>query len=86
MSKSKIKIILIAFFDRKGLVNNELVPEGETVNLALPPADSYSSSLPSDKLWSLHLDNAPVHNATSVRQHSIEKQITVFGLRQHSPD
>ena len=32
MSKSKIKVMLIAFFDQKGLVHHEFVPEGETVN------------------------------------------------------
>ena len=29
MSKSKIKVMLIAFFDQKGLVHHEFVPEGE---------------------------------------------------------
>ena len=32
MSKSKIKVILIPFFDQKGMVHYEFVPEGETVN------------------------------------------------------
>ena len=32
MSKSKIKVMLIAFFDLKGLVHHEFVPEGKTVN------------------------------------------------------
>ena len=32
MSKSKIKVMLIAFFDQKGLAHHEFVPEGETVN------------------------------------------------------
>ena len=32
MSKSKIKVMLTAFFDQKGLVHHEIVPEGETVN------------------------------------------------------
>ena len=32
MSKSKIKVMLIAFFDRKRLVHHEFVPEGQTVN------------------------------------------------------
>ena len=32
MSKSKIKVMLIAFFDQKGMVHHEFVPEGETVN------------------------------------------------------
>ena len=32
MSKSKIKVMLIAFFNQKGMVHHEFVPEGETVN------------------------------------------------------
>ena len=32
MSKSKIKVMSIAFFDQKGLVHHEFVPEGETAN------------------------------------------------------
>ena len=32
MSKSKIKAVLIAFFNQKGMVHHEFVPEGETVN------------------------------------------------------
>ena len=32
LSKSKIKVMLIAFFDQKGLVHHEFVPESEAVN------------------------------------------------------
>ena len=32
ISKSKIKVILITFFNQKGVVPHEFVPEGETVN------------------------------------------------------
>ena len=32
MSKSKIKVMLIAFYEQKGLIHHEFVPEGETVN------------------------------------------------------
>ena len=32
LSKSKIKVMLIAFFDQKDMVHHEFVPEGETVN------------------------------------------------------
>ena len=32
MSKSKIKVMLIAFFEQKGLVYHDFVPEGEAVN------------------------------------------------------
>jgi hypothetical protein len=32
MSKSKIKIMLIYFFDNRGLIHFEFIPEGTTVN------------------------------------------------------
>jgi len=32
MSKSKIKTMLICFFDSQGVVHKELVPQGQTVN------------------------------------------------------
>ena len=42
MSKQKIKVMLIVFFDQKDMVHHELVPEGETVNQpAILPAGSH---------------------------------------------
>ena len=32
MSKSKIKVLQITFFDQKDMVHHEFVPEGKTVN------------------------------------------------------
>ena len=32
MLKSKIKVMLITFDDKRGLVHHEVVPEGQTVN------------------------------------------------------
>ena len=32
MSKSKVKVILIAFFDIKSIVHFEFLPQGQTVN------------------------------------------------------
>ena len=32
MSKSKVKSMLICFFDSQGIVHTEFVPEGQTVN------------------------------------------------------
>ena len=32
MSKSKVKVMLIAFFDIKGIVDFEFLPQGQSVN------------------------------------------------------
>ena len=77
MSKSKIKVMLITFFDQKGMVHYEFVPEGEIVNqhfyqqvlICLHNRVQCSwQELWSDKSWLLHHDNAPIHKAISVRQ------------------
>ena len=72
--KSNIKNMLIAFFDIDGLVHNEFVPIGQTVN-----KEFYKTVLQSlrDAVrrhrpekwrsgnWILHHDNAPVHRAVT---------------------
>ena len=77
MSKSKIKVMLIAFFDQKSLVYHIFVPEGETVNqyfyqqVLIRLHDRVERSrraLWNDKSSLLHHGNAPAHNAVSVRQ------------------
>ena len=35
MSRSKIKVLLVVFFDWKGIVHHEFVPRGEMVNKQL---------------------------------------------------
>ena len=95
MSKSKIKVMLIAFFDKKGLVHHEFVPEGQTVNqhfyqqVIIRLHDRVRRcrrALWSEKSWLLHHDNAPAHNAISVRQLLVKKQVTVLDHPPYSPD
>jgi hypothetical protein len=68
MSRSKAKAMLIVFFDTKGVVHHEFVPEGQTVTGAF-----YVEMLKRLKgrvnrvrpgiaaNWKLHHDNAPSH-------------------------
>jgi len=73
MSKSKIKSMLICFFDYQGIVHTEFVPQGQTVNqfyyheilerlrkrvVCVRPSIANN--------WMLHHDNAPCHIAISV--------------------
>jgi len=75
-SKSKCKEMMIVFFDIRGIVHVEWVPEGQTVNHVYykevltnlrervrrrrPEMWKHGS-------WVLHQENAPAHNAQSVK-------------------
>ena len=75
MTKSKIKFILICFFDSQGVVHKEFVPQLQTVN-----KEYYRDVF--ERLrkrvhcvrpeivdtWILHRDNAPSHNVISVKE------------------
>ena len=95
MSKSKIKVMLITFFDQKGIVHHEFAPEGETVNQHFYQqvlirlhnrVRCRRRELWSDKSWLLHHDNAPAHKAISVRQFLVKKQITALDHPPYFPD
>jgi len=73
MSKSKIKSMLICFFDNQGIVHTEFVPQGQTVNQFYyreilerlrKRVVSVRPSIANN--WMLHHDNVPCHMAISV--------------------
>ena len=91
MSKSRVKIMLIVFFDHRGIVHHEFVPEGTTVNQhfyrevlgrLISRVRRTRRNLWEAKTWVLHHDNAPAHFAISVKQFLAEKQVTVL---EHPP-
>ena len=85
MSTSKIKTMLICFFNSQGVVQKEFVPQGQTVN-----KQCYREAL--ERLRKmvhrvrpgiadtgmLHHDNAPCHTAISVNEFLAKKGISVF--------
>ena len=94
MSKSKVKTMLIVFFDFRGIVHHEFLPPGQTVTqhvykevlerlrkrvLRVRP------DLAPDK-WVLHHDNAPAHSAISVKQFLAHKTILTLEHAPYSPD
>lgn len=93
MSKSKIKSMLIVFFDCRGVVHKEFVPTRQTVN-----AKFYVQVL--DRLrkrvarvrpeikhaWILHHDNASSHTALTVREFLATKNIPTLPQPPYSPD
>lgn len=95
MSKSKFKAMLIVFFDINGIIMIEWVPEGQTVNqhyyleVLAKLRERVRKKRPDlwkNKSWVLHQDNAPAHNALSVKQFLADKQIPVLDHPPYSPD
>jgi hypothetical protein len=72
--KSKVKSMLISFFDIKGIVHNEFALAGQTVNSAYyceilqrlyENVRRLRPELWREKNWLLHHDNAPSHTSFS---------------------
>lgn len=93
MSKSRIKTMLIVFFDVRGIVHFEFVPQGQTVNGAF-----YQEVLKRLKrrvvrvrpdikdVFMLHHDNAPSHTAFVVTNFLTQNKISVVPQPPYSPD
>ena len=93
MSKSKIKTMLICFFDSQGVVHKEFVPPGQTVNkqyyrelLERLSKRVYRVWPEIADTWMLHHDNAPCHTAISVNKFLAKKGISVVPQPPYSPD
>ncbi|XP_050522590.1 protein GVQW3-like [Daktulosphaira vitifoliae] len=93
MSKSRVKTMIITFFDSRGIVHKEFVPLGQTVNQhfyreVLERLRKRVLRVRPDiaNTWILHHDNAPCHTALSVLQYLTSKGITVLPQPPYSPD
>ena len=95
MSKSKIKVMLIAFFDLQRLVHHKFVPQGHTVNqyfykevlsCLIARIRCSRRDLWENKRWILHHDNALAHSALSIRQFLAERQVATLEHPLYSPD
>jgi len=87
--------MLICFFDIKGLVYFEFIPQGQTVNqqfyleVLKQLHDAVRRKHP--KLWQsgewlLHHDNAPAYTALSVRQFLTKNRMTTASHPPYAPD
>ena len=95
MSKSKVKVMLIAFFDVRGIVHKEFLPQGQTINQhiykdilrrLMRSVREKRQELWDEKSWVLHHDNAPSHNALSIREFLAKNNIAVMDQPPYSPD
>jgi len=95
MSLSKIKVMLVAFFDGKGIVHHEFVPRGQMVNKQLY-LDIFArlmdavlrkrNELWENQTWMLHHDNAPAHTSLLIRSYLAKHQTSVVPHPPYSPD
>ena len=95
MSKSKFKEMMIVFFDIRGVIYIHWVPEGQTVNEVY-----YKNVLTTLRecvrrrrpdMWKnasliLHHDNAPAHNALSLKRYLAKNNIPVMEHPPYSTD
>lgn len=92
MQKSKVKTMLIAFFDARGLIHFEFVPEGQTVTgkFYVQVMDRLIKRMrrvrPERDEWFLLHDNAPAHSSAVVAQLLAKRQVAVLPHPPYSPD
>jgi histone-lysine N-methyltransferase SETMAR len=94
MQKSKIKTMLVVFFDIQGIIMAQYLPPGQSVNqtyyieLLTKLRGSIRRKRPElwKNGWIIHQENAPAHNALSVRQFLAKKENPVFYHAPNSPD
>ena len=88
-------MLLVVFFDWKGIVHHEFVPRGQMVNKQLYQKvlarlrDAVSRKRP--QLWEnqtrmLHHDNAPAHASLLIRSYLAKHQTSVVSHSPYSPD
>lgn len=94
-SRSKMKVMLIVFFDIRGVVHYEFVPEGQTVNKEYylgvmkrlrERIRKKRPNLWANNSWILHDDNAPSHRATIVTDFLAKNSTNVLQQPPYSPD
>ena len=87
--------MLITFFDTRGIVYSEVLPQDQTINQQvyrqilqhlLCSVLKKRQELWQGKLWLLHHDNAPAHNALILRLFLAEKKIALPEQPPYSPD
>jgi len=95
-SRSNVKVMLIVFFfDWKGIVHHKFVPRGETVNkefylkVMKRLREAMRRKRPeawTNKIWMLHHDNAPAHASLFIREFLANQDTIVMPQAPYSPD
>lgn len=86
-----VKVMLITFFDCKGIIHYEFVPRGTTVtglwyrDLLKRVKKAYKRKREGNE-FILHHDNAPSHSSFVVQQYLTKKKIAILPQPPYSPD
>jgi len=95
VSQPKIKVMLVVFFDWKGIVHNEFVSPGQLVNKELYQKvlanlrDCVRSKRPEfweQQTWMLHHNNVLAHVSLLIRNYLAEHQTSVVPYPPYSLD
>jgi len=95
MSRSKIKVMSVVFFDWNGIVHHEFVPCGQMVNKQLYQEvlahlrDAVRRKRPElweNQTWMFHHDNAPAHASLLIHSYLEKHQTSVVAHPPYSPD
>jgi len=93
--KSRVKTMLVNFFDWEGVICKEFVPKGETINAVYYKGEMERllNRIRRIRLcmcesgdWFLLHNNTPYHNATFVKQFLAQRKVTVLDHPPYSPD
>jgi hypothetical protein len=93
--RSKVKVLLIVFFDYRRIVNHSYAPEGHTINkeyyleVIRHLCDAVRSKRPdlwASRNWQLHHDNAPAHSSHLINSFLAKHGIPVVRQAPYSPD
>lgn len=93
--RSNVKVMLTVFFDFKGIVHHEFLPQGETINkeyylqVQRRLREAVRRKRPDlwrNNSWLLHHDNAPAHTSLLVREFLAKNNTVMMPQPPYSPD
>ncbi|UYV78041.1 hypothetical protein LAZ67_15003295 [Cordylochernes scorpioides] len=93
--RSNVKVLLTVFFDCRGVVYHEFLPQGRTVNKEYylqvmrnlrQAIRQKRPDLWKNKNWLLHHDNAPAHTSLLVRDFLAKNNTLMMPQQQYSPN
>ncbi len=95
MSKSQVKTMSVVFFDKKGMIHKEFLPQKTIMNAELylnilhclcKQIHRVWPELLANNSWLFHLNNAPMYSTFKIRGFFSKNQVNVLDHLPYSPD